>query len=63
MNKSIYELIHPDDKDKLKDQLSATESPDAGRVLDLKSKFHLEYEQSLLLILQSNYKLDNNCSV
>lgn len=37
INNSIYELIHPDDKEKVKDQLSATESPDAGRVLDLKT--------------------------
>lgn len=39
MNQEIYDLVHPDDADKIKDQLSATESPDAGRVLDLKSEF------------------------
>ena len=38
MNQEIFDLVHPDDADKVRDQLSATESPDAGRVLDLKSK-------------------------
>lgn len=38
MNQEIFDLVHPDDADKIKDQISATESPDAGRVLDLKSK-------------------------
>ena len=40
MNQEIFDLVHPDDADKIRDQLSATESPDAGRVLDLKSKSH-----------------------
>jgi len=40
MNQEIFDLVHPDDADKIRDQLSATESPDAGRVLDLKSKDH-----------------------
>ena len=43
MNQEIYDLVHPDDAEKIRDQLSATESPDAGRVLDLKSK--LFYKQ------------------
>ena len=38
MNQEIFDLVHPEDADKIRDQLSATESPDAGRVLDLKSK-------------------------
>lgn len=38
MNQEIFDLVHPDDAEKIRDQLSATESPDAGRVLDLKSK-------------------------
>ena len=38
MNQEIFDLVHPDDADKIRDQLSATESPDAGRVLDLKSE-------------------------
>jgi len=38
MNQEIYDLVHPDDAEKIRDQLSATESPDAGRVLDLKSE-------------------------
>ncbi|KAJ7381807.1 hypothetical protein OS493_038912 [Desmophyllum pertusum] len=37
MNQEIFDLVHPDDADKIKDQISATESPDAGRVLDLKT--------------------------
>lgn len=37
MNQEIFDLVHPEDTDKIRDQLSATESPDAGRVLDLKS--------------------------
>ncbi|XP_078369880.1 aryl hydrocarbon receptor nuclear translocator 2-like isoform X2 [Oculina patagonica] len=37
MNQEIFDLVHPDDADKIRDQLSATESPDAGRVLDLKT--------------------------
>ncbi|XP_073244626.1 aryl hydrocarbon receptor nuclear translocator 2-like isoform X2 [Porites lutea] len=37
MNQEIYDLVHPDDAEKIRDQLSATESPDAGRVLDLKT--------------------------
>lgn len=40
MNQEIYDLVHPDDADKIRDQLS-TESPDAGRVLDLKSELLL----------------------
>lgn len=39
MNQEIFDLVHPDDAEKIRDQLSATESPDAGRVLDLKSKW------------------------
>ncbi|XP_020620048.1 aryl hydrocarbon receptor nuclear translocator-like [Orbicella faveolata] len=37
MNQEIFDLVHPDDAEKIRDQLSATESPDAGRVLDLKT--------------------------
>lgn len=38
MNQEIFNVVHPEDADKIRDQLSATESPDAGRVLDLKSE-------------------------
>jgi len=41
MNQEIFDLVHPEDADKIRDQLSATESPDAGRVLDLKSKINV----------------------
>ena len=39
---SIYELIHPDDIDKVREQLSTTESQNTGRILDLKSKTNLK---------------------
>lgn len=38
----MYELIHPDDVEKLREQLSSAESPNSGRILDLKSKFNLK---------------------
>ncbi|KAM8703627.1 hypothetical protein ACLKA7_008279 [Drosophila subpalustris] len=34
---SLYEHIHPDDRDKIREQLSTQESQNAGRILDLKS--------------------------
>ncbi|XP_071844417.1 aryl hydrocarbon receptor nuclear translocator homolog isoform X2 [Apostichopus japonicus] len=34
---SVYELIHPDDADKLREQLSTTEPHNTGRTLDLKT--------------------------
>ncbi|XP_022097374.1 aryl hydrocarbon receptor nuclear translocator homolog isoform X2 [Acanthaster planci] len=34
---SIFDLIHPDDADKVREQLSTTESPTSGRILDLKT--------------------------
>ncbi|XP_076101425.1 aryl hydrocarbon receptor nuclear translocator homolog isoform X1 [Mytilus galloprovincialis] len=33
----VYELIHPDDIDKVREQLSTTESQNTGRILDLKT--------------------------
>ena len=38
MNQSLFDLIHPDDIEKVREQLMSTDSPDAGRVLDIKSK-------------------------
>ena len=35
---SLFDLIHPDDTDKVREQLSTTESQNTGRILDLKSK-------------------------
>ena len=35
---SLYDLIHPDDIEKLREQLSTSESQNTGRILDLKSK-------------------------
>ncbi|XP_038076739.1 aryl hydrocarbon receptor nuclear translocator 2-like isoform X2 [Patiria miniata] len=34
---SVFDLIHPDDADKVREQLSTTESPTSGRILDLKT--------------------------
>lgn len=34
---SVYDLIHPDDTDKLREQLSTTEPHNTGRTLDLKT--------------------------
>lgn len=35
----MYDLVHPDDVEKVREQLSTTESQNTGRILDLKSKF------------------------
>ena len=35
---SLFDLIHPDDVDKVREQLSTTESQNTGRILDLKSE-------------------------
>lgn len=37
---TLYELVHPDDVDKVREQLSTTESQNTGRILDLKSKIN-----------------------
>lgn len=34
----MYDLVHPDDVEKVREQLSTTESQNTGRILDLKSK-------------------------
>ncbi|XP_071034655.1 aryl hydrocarbon receptor nuclear translocator homolog isoform X4 [Parasteatoda tepidariorum] len=36
-NACIFDLVHPDDIDKVREQLSTQESPNAGRILDLKT--------------------------
>ncbi|KFM64531.1 Aryl hydrocarbon receptor nuclear translocator-like protein, partial [Stegodyphus mimosarum] len=36
-NACIFDLVHPDDVDKVREQLSTQESPNAGRILDLKT--------------------------
>ena len=36
---SMYDLVHPDDVEKVREQLSTTESQNTGRILDLKSRF------------------------
>ncbi|KAI7697369.1 hypothetical protein SSS_01779 [Sarcoptes scabiei] len=36
-NNCIYDLIHPEDVEKVREQLSTQESPNAGRILDLKT--------------------------
>lgn len=35
---TLYDLVHPEDVEKVRDQLSTTESQNTGRILDLKSK-------------------------
>lgn len=37
----IYDMVHPEDVDKVREQLSTQESANSGRILDLKSKFCL----------------------
>ncbi|XP_036394307.1 aryl hydrocarbon receptor nuclear translocator isoform X4 [Megalops cyprinoides] len=37
LGSSLYDQLHPDDKDKLREQLSTTESSTSGRMLDLKT--------------------------
>lgn len=34
---SFFELVHADDQDKVREQLSTSESPNSGRILDLKT--------------------------
>lgn len=36
-NTCIYDLIHPEDVEKVREQLSTQESPNSGRILDLKT--------------------------
>ena len=47
---SLYDLIHPDDVDKLREQLSTAESQNTGRILDLKSKLPFFISTRSLLI-------------
>lgn len=35
----LYDVVHPDDVEKVREQLSTTESQNTGRILDLKSKY------------------------
>jgi len=37
--RSLYDLIHPDDIEKLREQLSTSETQPPGRILDLKSMY------------------------
>ncbi|MCJ8728411.1 hypothetical protein PDJAM_G00004230 [Pangasius djambal] len=37
LGSSLYDQLHPDDKDKLREQLSTTENNNSGRMLDLKT--------------------------
>lgn len=36
-NSCIYDLVHAEDVEKVREQLSTQESPNSGRILDLKS--------------------------
>ena len=48
---SLFNLLHPDDVDKVRNQLSTTEALNAGRILDLKSKLFF----SACLFVYSKY--------
>ena len=57
---TLYDLVHPEDVEKVRDQLSTTESQNTGRILDLKSK---SLQPSLLFpIFINSYSInsDNN---
>jgi hypothetical protein len=44
--RSLYDFVNPDDVEKLREQLSANEAQNSGRILDLKSMpecFHSLY--------------------
>ena len=45
---SLYDLIHADDVEKLREQLSTTESQNTGRILDLKSNRAFYYNSTSL---------------
>jgi hypothetical protein len=42
---NLLKLIHPDDIDKVREQLSTTESQNTGRILDLKSMPIIRYNE------------------
>ena len=46
----MFDLIHPDDVEKVREQLSTTESQNTGRILDLKSKFSLNFLSQLCVV-------------
>ena len=56
---SLYELIHPDDMEKLREQLSTSETQNASRILDMKSTYSVSrtpfvlFTPSLLLLQMS----------
>ena len=64
MNQEIFDLVHPEDADKIRDQLSAHESPDAGRVLDLKCKNHCFDKVVPSILFDMLYLIiDRSCSI
>ena len=62
---SLYDLIHPDDVEKLREQLSTSESQNTGRILDLKSKFanNLNMPFNITNVLRSLFHLTVSTSV
>ena len=54
---SLYDLIHGDDVEKLREQLSTTESQNTGRILDLKSNREFDYNITSLATRLSSYCL------
>ena len=54
---SLYDLIHADDVEKLREQLSTTESQNTGRILDLKSNRAFYYNSTALLLQETLYIL------
>ena len=45
----LYDLIHPDDVEKLREQLSTSESQNTGRILDLKSRYLVDVLYDLVM--------------
>lgn len=55
----MYDLVHPDDVEKVREQLSTTESQNTGRILDLKSKF-IQNSSEFVKCWSQNFVQQNN---
>lgn len=49
LGSSLYDQLHPDDKDKLREQLSTTENNNSGEILSLSLDLDLDFCLSLCL--------------
>lgn len=61
-NACIFDLVHPDDVEKIREQLSTQESPNAGRILDLKSNSLFTYTifpLSLDITIKASWNLES----